>query len=49
MVIFFSVAPLAGAWIEIAIDTAVRTLVAVAPLAGAWIEIILVRPRGFDF
>ena len=33
------VAPLAGAWIEIAIGKALKLDQAVAPLAGAWIEI----------
>ena len=41
-----SVAPLAGAWIEI-VESAARTEGRhVAPLAGAWIEIILVRGVG---
>ena len=35
------VAPLAGAWIEIAVDWLTKiTLFNVAPLAGAWIEIL---------
>ena len=33
------VAPLAGAWIEIAITSYARNFTIVAPLAGAWIEI----------
>ena len=33
------VAPLAGAWIEIAIVDAAKNAAKVAPLAGAWIEI----------
>ena len=35
------VAPLAGAWIEIAIHAGTKETNPVAPLAGAWIEIIL--------
>ena len=35
-----SVAPLAGAWIEIAFRQALDASHLVAPLAGAWIEII---------
>ena len=38
---FVSVAPLAGAWIEMASATARLLRVLVAPLAGAWIEIRL--------
>ena len=34
-----AVAPLAGAWIEIAINVSRRFTSFVAPLAGAWIEI----------
>ena len=33
------VAPLVGAWIEIAINTYMSRLLRVAPLVGAWIEI----------
>ena len=33
------VAPLAGAWIEILLDSNGRLVESVAPLAGAWIEI----------
>src|SRR5699024_3318812 len=33
------VAPLAGAWIEIANNTGIIRTTTVAPLAGAWIEI----------
>ena len=33
------VAPLAGAWIEIAVDVISSFALIVAPLAGAWIEI----------
>ena len=33
------VAPLAGAWIEISVDTCAFVNFFVAPLAGAWIEI----------
>ena len=36
------VAPLAGAWIEIAGAANVTALYTVAPLAGAWIEITIV-------
>ena len=40
-----SVAPLAGAWIEIAIADPLTNMRSVAPLAGAWIEIgSLVHP-----
>ena len=35
-----TVAPLAGAWIEIISRIGANFLDAVAPLAGAWIEII---------
>ncbi len=35
-----SVAPLAGAWIEMAISVYVEWNVSVAPLAGAWIEML---------
>ena len=38
------VAPLAGAWIEIAVKNTVTKFMGVAPLAGAWIEI----PRYLD-
>ena len=34
-----TVAPLAGAWIEIIMEDVADTYDAVAPLAGAWIEI----------
>ena len=34
-----SVAPLAGAWIEISMANQVLREISVAPLAGAWIEI----------
>ena len=37
-----NVAPHAGAWIEISIDTANLNRSAVAPLMGAWIEIEMV-------
>ena len=37
-----SVAPFAGAWIEILITASVTASVVVAPFAGAWIEIDLV-------
>ena len=36
-----SVAPLAGAWIEIPVFMMLSCGVMVAPLAGAWIEIIV--------
>ena len=39
------VAPLAGAWIEIAHTTAAFFLHSVAPLAGAWIEIDQLHDR----
>ena len=37
-----TVAPLAGAWIEMAEAAAVAVVAEVAPLAGAWIEIVMV-------
>ena len=37
-----SVAPFAGAWIEISLSQALRRPAPVAPFAGAWIEIELV-------
>ena len=40
-----SVAPLAGAWIEIERSHVVKASVDVAPLAGAWIEIFYVLPE----
>ena len=40
-----TVAPHAGAWIEITIAEPMRVLVWVAPHAGAWIEIDLGRRR----
>ena len=36
------VAPLAGAWIEIANSILLAIFVKVAPLAGAWIEIFII-------
>ena len=36
-----TVAPLAGAWIEIPLDRCDSPSIVVAPLAGAWIEIYL--------
>ena len=36
---FHSVAPFAGAWIEITIPWAIESTACVAPFAGAWIEI----------
>ena len=38
--ILVSVAPLAGAWIEIFLMQLKTAAIRVAPLAGAWIEII---------
>ena len=40
------VAPIAGAWIEIMIESNTSTNIKVAPLAGAWIEILY--PVGCD-
>ena len=37
--LIIAVAPLVGAWIEIAYNRCVSTLERVAPLVGAWIEI----------
>ena len=34
----YAVAPLAGAWIEIARESPYKAMIFVAPLAGAWIE-----------
>ena len=42
-----SVAPLAGAWIEILPEEIEETALLVAPLAGAWIEIGRLR-TGFS-
>ena len=39
----FSVAPLAGAWIEINDEGIILTIRGVAPLAGAWIEMVSVH------
>ena len=40
----FAVAPLAGAWVEIALKNFWRRIRSVAPLAGAWVEIkVLIR------
>ena len=36
-----SVAPLAGAWVEIFVILCPRAQTEVAPLAGAWVEIII--------
>ena len=41
-----SVAPRAGAWIEIGIWLSFRCVPSVAPLAGAWIEIDVSKPSG---
>ena len=41
----WGVAPLAGAWIEIAKDLISLFAVMVAPLAGAWIEIAFINNR----
>ena len=35
----YTVAPFAGAWIEIILYTISQTSISVAPFAGAWIEI----------
>ena len=40
-----AVAPLAGAWIEISISSALLLSYTVAPLAGAWIEIEVIMKR----
>ena len=40
-----AVAPLAGAWIEIASGNVVAPIICVAPLAGAWIEILSIGRR----
>ena len=40
------VAPLAGAWIEIAVMVMSSMAIGVAPLAGAWIEIFGFRVGG---
>ena len=45
----FAVAPLAGAWIEIAIKSTKSENGLVAPLAGAWIEIISSADENFPF
>ena len=37
----FSVAPYAGAWIEIKLNDIINWMRAVAPYAGAWIEMTL--------
>ena len=42
---WMKVAPLAGAWIEIATSLIYKMLSPVAPLAGAWIEISEVGKR----
>ena len=39
----FAVAPLAGAWVEIAICLIEVLSLSVAPLAGAWVEILYPR------
>ena len=41
-----TVAPLAGAWIEIGKPIPTRISAAVAPLAGAWIEIDYIKHSG---
>ena len=38
-ILFYSVAPFAGAWIEIQVLLPVLCTLRVAPFAGAWIEI----------
>ena len=40
-----SVAPLAGAWIEIVCRAKENMMIFVAPLAGAWIEIFTIVPN----
>ena len=43
------VAPLAGAWIEMAVKLSNRARqLAVAPLAGAWIEILEFGKKGYN-
>ena len=42
----YVVAPLAGAWIEMALTGKKNHSQSVAPLAGAWIEIALATYRG---
>ena len=42
--VFCRVAPLVGAWIEIAVLRSTHSTLLVAPLVGAWIEIILKQP-----
>ncbi len=39
LIIFLTVAPFAGAWIEIALKELKNLVNTVAPFAGAWIEI----------
>ena len=36
--LYFTVAPFAGAWIEIEMETSITEPGKVAPFAGAWIE-----------
>jgi len=45
----FTVAPLAGAWIEMGICRSKHPMRSVAPLAGAWIEISLLLKINFSF
>ena len=44
----WTVAPFAGAWIEIAPPTRPRLATRVAPFAGAWIEMCLLDTHGND-
>ena len=44
---FYGVAPLAGAWIEIVVRRCCGSRRIVAPLAGAWIEIYIDGLYGF--
>ena len=41
IIIFISVAPFVGAWIEIMLDKVDSNSIFVAPFVGAWIEISL--------
>ena len=42
---YSTVAPHAGAWIEIGLSHQLREAVSVAPHAGAWIEIVTLQLR----
>ena len=48
-VVIRSVAPLAGAWIEITGTTTIHASLLVAPLAGAWIEIDICKHYVYIF